>query len=178
MNQKIQKVARMGILIAISIVLVYFVHFPIFPQVGFLEYDPADVSILIVGFAYGPISGIIVTVIASIIQGLTVSSQSGIYGIIMHIIATSFLVGISSFIYQRNKTIKGAIISLAFGCLAMLGAMIIANLIVTPYFMHITVQSLIPLMPFIALFNLIKSIINSIITFFLYKRISSFLHLR
>ena len=41
------RLAKMGLLVAISIVLVYFIHFPIFPAVAFLEYDPADISIII-----------------------------------------------------------------------------------------------------------------------------------
>ncbi|MBR2619362.1 MAG: ECF transporter S component, partial [Firmicutes bacterium] len=41
------KLAKMGMLVAVSIVLVYFIHFPIFPAVAFLEYDPADIPILI-----------------------------------------------------------------------------------------------------------------------------------
>ena len=73
-----RKLTAMAIMIAISVVLVYFIHIPIFPQVAFLEYDPADISILICGFAFGPVAGICVTIIASLIQGLTVSAQSGV----------------------------------------------------------------------------------------------------
>ena len=175
-NTQVQKLVRMAILIAVSIVLVYFIHFPIFPQVAFLEYDPADISILIAGFAYGPLSGIVVTIIASVIQGLTVSAQSGIYGIIMHIIATTALVGVSSLYYDRHKTKKDALISLALGCVAMTLVMVIANLIVTPYFMGVSIEAVISLMPFILAFNLIKAILNSVVTFILYKRISPILH--
>ena len=46
-REKTVRLAKMGMLVAISIVLVYFIHFPIFPAVAFLEYDPADISILI-----------------------------------------------------------------------------------------------------------------------------------
>ncbi len=70
------KIAKMGILCAISLVLVIFVHFPIFPAVPFLEYDPADVSILIGTFAFGPIGGLVMTAVVAVIQGTTVSSAS------------------------------------------------------------------------------------------------------
>ena len=40
------KLAKMGMLVAISIVLVYFIHFPLIPAVPFLEYDPADIPIM------------------------------------------------------------------------------------------------------------------------------------
>ncbi|MDF9825794.1 riboflavin transporter FmnP [Breznakia sp. PF5-3] len=166
------KLAKMGVLVALSIALVYFIHFPIFPAVSFLEYDPADIPILIGTFALGPIAGFILTLVTSVIQGLTVSAGSGIYGIIMHIIATGALVLVSGIIYQRNKTKKGAIIGLVCGTLAMAVVMIIANLIITPMFMGVPQSMVWDLMPFIIGFNLIKAGMNGAVTFLLYKRIS------
>jgi riboflavin transporter FmnP len=40
-------------LAAISLLLVYLIHFPIFPGAAFLEYDMADVPILIATFLFG-----------------------------------------------------------------------------------------------------------------------------
>ena len=54
---------------AISVALVYLIHFPIFPAVAFLEYDPADIPILIGTFVFGPLSGIVLTVVTSVITG-------------------------------------------------------------------------------------------------------------
>lgn len=114
-NQKTQsvKIAKMAMLVAVSIVLVMIIHFPIFPAVAFLEYDPADIPILIGTFAFGPVAGITLTIVTSLIQGLTVSSVSGLYGIIMHILATSALVLVAGTIYRRNKTKKSAVIGLS-----------------------------------------------------------------
>ena len=97
------KLAKMGMLVAVSIVLVYFIHFPIFPAVAFLEYDPADIPILIGTFAFGPVAGVLLTVVTAVIQGLTVSAASGLYGILMHIIATSTMVLVAGIIYKKNK---------------------------------------------------------------------------
>ena len=176
MNGQIKKMTRMAILIAVSIVMVYVVHFPIFPQVAFLEYDPADIPVLIAGFAYGPVAGIIVTIIASIIQGMTVCSASGIYGIIMHILATSALVSVSSLLYKKHKTKRNAVVALVFGGVAMVIVMTLANLVITPYFMQVDVSVVVALMPFIVLFNIMKATINSLVTFILYKRSSFILH--
>lgn len=41
MNEKVRKLVTMAMLAALSIVLVYVIHFPIFPAASFLEYDPA-----------------------------------------------------------------------------------------------------------------------------------------
>ena len=174
--KNVKKLTTMAIFAAISVALVALVHFPIFPAVAFLEYDPADIAVLICGFAYGPIAGICVAIVAAVIQGLTVSAQSGIYGIIMHILATSALVLTSSIIYKHKKTKKTALISLVCGVLAMTVVMIPANLFITPYFMGCERGLVVSLLPFIILFNFIKAGINAAITFFVYKKISHLLH--
>lgn len=110
------------------------------------------------------------------IQGVTVSAASGLYGIIMHVISTSVLVLVSGLVYKYNKTRKGAVIALLCGVAAMTLVMIGANMIITPLFMGVPRNIVWSLMPFIAGFNAIKAGINSVVTFLLYKRISGFLH--
>ena len=105
-NKKTVRLAKMGMLVAISVVLAYFVHFPIIPGLNFLEYDPADISIFIGTFAFGPLGGIALTVVTSLIQGLTVSAGSGAYGIIMHIIATGTFVLVAGNIYRTAQDQK------------------------------------------------------------------------
>ena len=173
-KQNSVRLAKMAMLVALSIVLVMIIHFPIFPAVAFLEYDPAD--ILIGTFAFGPVAGIVLTVVTSLIQGFTVSVQSGVYGIIMHIIATTALVTVAGVIYRKHKTKKMAVIGLAAGTLAMAAAMFFANMVITPKFTGMPLEAIMDLMPLILLFNIVKAGINSIVTFILYKRISPFLH--
>lgn len=168
--------AKMAMLVAISIVLVMLIHFPIFPAVVFLEYDPADIPILIGTFAFGPAAGLLLTVVTSVLQGVTVSSASGLYGIIMHIIATCVLTLVAGVIYRRHKTKEMAVIGLIAGSCAMALVMIGANLLITPIFMGVDRATVWQLMPFIFGFNLVKAGINSVVTFLLYKRISPFLH--
>ena len=170
------KLAKMAMLVAISIVLVMIIHFPIFPMVAFLEYDPADIPILIGTFAFGPAAGVLLTVVTSVLQGITVSAGSGAYGIIMHILATTTLTLVAGTIYRRHKTKKMAVIGLLCGTLAMAVVMFAANLIITPLFMGVTREVVMSLMPFILAFNVVKAGINSVVTFILYKRISPFLH--
>jgi len=175
-QKKTVKLAKMGMLVAISVVLVYLIHFPIFPAVPFLEYDPADIPIFIGTFAFGPLGGLAITVVTAVVQGTTVSAASGVYGILMHVIATGSFVLVAGIIYKRNKTRKGAVIALAAGSLTWIVAMFFANLIITPYFMGVPRAVVMDLMPFIVAFNAIKAGGNSLITFLLYKRISAFLH--
>ena len=166
----------MGAMVAISVVLVYLIHFPIFPAVAFLEYDPADIPILIGTFAFGPLAGVALTAVTSLVQGLTVSAGSGFYGILMHIIATSALTTVAGTVYYTRKTKRTALIGLLLGMAVMALIMIPANMVITPAFMGVPAGTVWSLMPFIIAFNVIKAGINGIITFYIYKRISNFLH--
>lgn len=174
----VTKLCKMGMLVALAIVFVAIVHIPIIPSVPFLEYDPADIPILLGTFAFGPAIGLLLTIVTSFLQGWTVSAQSGIYGIIMHIIATGVLTIVSGSIYRyrKEKTKKHAIIGLVIGSISMVIVMIFANLLVTPHFMGINREAIWALMPGIVLFNFLKAGINSIVTFLVYKRVSPFLH--
>jgi riboflavin transporter FmnP len=171
-NKKILKLAILGLLSAISILLVAIIHIPIFPWASFLEYDPADIPILLGTILYGPISGFVMTVVVSLIQGFTVSAQSGIMGIIMHIFATGSLVLISGFFYKKKPTTKGLLAGLGLGSLAMIVIMILLNLVLTPIFLGAPVQAVIDLLiPAIIPFNVIKAVLNAGIAFILYDRI-------
>ena len=175
MSGRTVKLVKMGAMVAISVALVYLIHFPIFPAVAFLEYDPADIPILIGTFAFGPLASLVLTVVTSVIQGLTVSSGSGLYGILMHVIATGVLVVVSGSVYRRRKTRIMALVSLICGMAAMAVVMMGANMVITPLFMGVPAETVWSLMPFIVGFNVIKAGINVVVTFILYKRISQFL---
>lgn len=184
-HQKIYKIAAMGIFAALSIILVYFIHLPIFPAVSFLEYDPADIPIIICSYIYGTGYGLLLTVIVSVVQGMTVSAGSGWIGILMHIFATGSLVlvgsGFRSIIFSRRKkagTLQNAkrtglidAVSVIAGVAAMTVSMALWNLLFTPIFMGVTLDVVLPLMPFIVLFNIVKASINSVIALAVYRLI-------
>ena len=174
-NKKIstRQLVSMAMLGAISIVLVSAIHFPLIPAAAFLEYDPADIPILICAFAYGPMAGFLLTVVVSFIQGFTVSAQSGIIGVIMHIYATGFCVLVAGTIYKRHKTRKVAVIALICGAIVQTLAMVLMNMVFTPLFMGAPLETVLAMMiPAIIPFNALKAGINCTITFFLYKSIS------
>ncbi len=175
-NKKTSRIAKLGVLAAISIVLVSLIHVPLIPVVSFLEYDPADVPILLGTFAMGPAAGLILTVLASVIQGLTVSAASSWYGIVMHILATGTFVAVAGTIYGKKKTKRRAILALLLGSLSMALMMIPANLFLTPLYMGAPRSAVVALLPWIILFNVAKAGLNSVITFLLYKRVSGILH--
>lgn len=163
------KIVKIAMLSALGIVLMLLIRFPLIPSANHLEYDPADIPVLIGGFMYGLFAGFIITVIVSFIQTLTVSAKSGWIGFAMHVIATGTLVIVSSLIYKKIHTFKGAIISLVAGSLAMILIMIPANLYFAPKFgvpYEVVKAGLaVSVIPF----NIFKSVINSVLTMLLYK---------
>ena len=173
MKNNTRKLAVMAMLVAVSIILVYLIHFPIFPAAAFLEYDPADIPILVGTFAFGPTAGLVLTIVASGVQALTVSATSGVYGFLMHVISTSVLSVTAGVIYKFKHTRGGAAVALVSGTLAMGVVMMIANHFITPAFMGAPTEMVdAMLLPVILPFNLIKAGVNSIVTFLGYKVVS------
>ena len=172
MSKQTKKITTIAMLTAIAAVLITLVHFPLFPAAAFLQYDPADVAILIGAFAYGPVAGMIITVLASAIQAFLLGGD-GVYGFLMHTIASGVLAVIAGIIYHRWHTRKGAVVALSAGTLAMGLVMMGANHFITPMFMGAPVAVVdAMLVPVILPFNLLKAGINSIITFLVYKTVS------
>ena len=162
---------NMAMLVALSLILVMLINFPILPAIPFMKYDPADIPILIGSFLFGPMGGVILTAIVSILQGLFISGDGGPIGIVMHFLATS------TFAYQRTKTKRSAVVGLICGALSMTCVMVICNLLLTPIFLGAPMEKVIELLlPAIIPFNLIKASINALITYFIYKPISNFVH--
>ena len=168
----VKEMVMMAMLAAVSIVLVNMIRFPIFPSAPFLEYDMADVPILIGTFIFGPLSGLVLTVVVSVIQGLTVSAGSGWVGIIMHIIATGTFVVVAGTIFRMKYNRFGAVLGFACGSLAMTLMMIPLNLVFTVYFLGVSRDVVVSMLfPIIIPFNLIKAGANSVITFSVYKAV-------
>ena len=95
----LRKTVVMAMLVAIAVVSLYIIRMPLLPSAPFLEYDIADVPVLIGTMLFGPLAGFVILVITSLIQALTVSASSGIIGFIMHVCASGVLVISSGLIY-------------------------------------------------------------------------------
>ncbi len=174
-NNKTQKLVLMALLTAISLILlvVPFLRMPLIPAAPYLVYDAMDIPILIGGFWLGPVAGLIITLVGALIQGVALNIEGGIYGILMHMLATGAFVTTASLIYRRRKTPTNMIIGLICGTLAMTLIMIPANLIVTPLFLGYPVSAVRALiLPVIIPFNLLKAGINSVATLLIYLPIS------
>ncbi|MHC2994394.1 MAG: ECF transporter S component [Candidatus Atribacteria bacterium] len=165
------KITSISILVALSVIAGYFIHFPILPQAPFLLYDPGSVFLLIGSFKLGPKTGILMCFITAILFAL-ITGQGGPYGALMNFLATGTLVFVSSQIYFLHHNKKGAILGIILGTLAMTLVMIPANLIITPIYLGVNREVVVKmLIPAIIPFNLLKGTISGFLTFVLYKRL-------
>lgn len=172
---KTKKITTIGILSAISIVFILLIRIP-FPLATFLVFDAGDVPLLLISFLFGPLYALIATIIVATIQGLSFNQDSGIVGIVMHIIASGTLVTVSGYFYRKFHTIKGAILSLLFGSIAMVLIMIPANLYISVKFWHMPYDVVVAMLPTAIIpFNIIKAFASSIIVFFVYKPLRRYL---
>ena len=165
-----KRIAVTALFCAVAAICTLFIEFPILPGVTFLKYDPSAIAALIAGFAYGPATGIVVSVLPYLVH---LATESGIYGTIMAIIATLTLVLPASLIYQRNTTMRGAITGLVVGGVACLACCILANIVITPIYMGAPRDAVIAMIvPTLLPFNVLKIALNCVITAFVYKPIS------
>ena len=175
-KKSIDRLVKLGMLTALSIILVYAIHFPIFPSASFLEYDMADVPILIGTFLYGPWWGLALTAVVSVLQWLLVSPNGMWVGAVMHFCATGSYVIAAGLIYGKMHSIKGALIGMGVGAVLQTLMMIPMNLIFTVHFFGYPYEAVVALLPTAIIpFNAIKTVANSIITFLLYKRVAKLL---
>ncbi len=174
-NPRTAKLTKLGMLGAISLVLMLLIRIP-FPPAPFLVYDPADVPIFVAGFAFGPLAGLALTVIVSFIQAFILGGD-GLIGFFMHVVSTGAFVLTAGLIYRRHKTKKVALLALLCGTIVMTISMAAWNLLITPHFLGVPVETVLGMMlTIIVPFNLLKAGINAAITFLTYKSIARFLH--
>ncbi len=141
------------------------------PVLGFLSYDPKDVVVVIGGFIFGPVTSLIISVIVSVVEMVTISS-TGFYGLIMNIFSTCAFAVPAAFVYKRTRSMKGAILGLVSGVAAMAVGMVLWNWIITPFYLGMPRAAVAAMLPTVFLpFNLIKGGLNAAITLLLYKPI-------
>lgn len=165
-----KRIAVTALFCAVAAICTLFIEFPILPGVTFLKYDPSAIAALVAGFAFGPATGAVVSVLPYLVH---LATESGIYGTFMAIVATLTLVLPASLVYQHNTTMRGAITGLVVGGVICLVCCILANIVVTPIYMGAPREAVIAMIvPTLLPFNVLKIVLNCVITILVYKPIS------
>ena len=165
-----KRIATTALFCAVAAIATLFIEFPILPGVTFLKYDPSAIVALVAGFAFGPGTGAVVSILPYLVH---LATQSGIYGAFMAIVATLSLVLPAALVYQRNTSFKGALVGMAIGAIVCLAVTIAANIIVTPLYMGAPRETVIGMIvPVLLPFNALKIAINCVATALVYKPLS------
>ncbi len=168
-TEHIRKLCAVSIFCALAYICVFLIRF----KVSFLTFDLKDAVMAIGAMYFGPIYAVVMPVTVSLIEFLTIS-DTGVYGFIMNFLSSAAFCVVASSIYKFRKTISGAVISLVTAVVVMTGVMLLANLFITPYYMHVTTDAVRGLIPGLLLpFNLIKGIVNAAVVMLLYKPFST-----
>ena len=178
---------RVAILAAAASIL-FLIQIPI---VAFYKLDLSNIPVLLGAFSMGPIPGMMILALKSLI-GLLSSSSAGI-GELADFIMGAALVLPAALIYQQNKTRKNAIIGMAVGTLCMVIAGVLTNkFILLPFYMgafHMDMDGILRfanvagvdsewklLLMITGPFNLLKGVVLSVVASLIYKPLSPILH--
>ena len=175
-----KNIAGMAVFAALSFV-VYLIEIPIFAgtPASFLELDLSNVLVMLAGFMYGPIPAIIITAVKEAIH-ISVGSTGGV-GELANMIITTAYVLVPSIVYYYKKGFKTVVITLFIACLIQTFISLLVNKYINfPFFMggapfvpNETSNSVFAsLWTYVLAFNAIKSVVISVITVLLYKKVS------
>ena len=188
---KINKMVLIAMLSAVSVVLMYF-DFPI-PIIapGFYKIDFSEVPVLIGSFMLGPCAGVVIEAVKVILHFCMKGTTTAFVGDFANFILGCMYVVPASIIYHIKKTRKMAVVSLAIGGIIL----VIAGMALNAWYLlpkyselyGLPMDTLIAMgtkvnasikdvFSFVALavapFNVIKAVIDGVITVVLYKYLS------
>ena len=193
---KIKKMVTMAIFSALSILLYLTLKFslPFFPP--FLKINFSMLPLLLGTFLLGPIEGLIMVLVRTLV--VLPASGSMFVGEISDLIISTAVILVAGIMYQNHKTKKGAITAIIAAAITWIVVGLISNwLIVIPLYIYlffngsaeplIAMLSIIPnvnesnymwkyLLIGVLPFNTLLATTVSLITFLVYKRLSSLFH--
>ncbi len=193
-GSNVRTLVCVGMLGAISVILMLF-EFPLpFIAPSFYELDFSEVPILIGAFALGPAAGVLTELLKILLNLVINGTNTAFVGELGNFIMGCAFVLPAALIYKHKKTRKTAILSLVVGVIFMTVASLLVNaLLLLPAYaaaFGMPIQTFIDMgaainpnvdgiwtfvLLTVAPFNLVKGILVSIVTMLLYKYISPIL---
>lgn len=187
----VRQMSMVGIMSAITVILYYFVKFnlPFFPP--WLDIQVSELPALITGFIYGPFAGCLVILVRFVVK-LPGTITAGV-GELADLILSLSVVLVSSIIYKKHKTLKGAFVATGVGVgVGVVVSCFLNWLVLIPAYIYLagfSIDTLVALMGYLPFevtkenfmlsyvlvgalpFNLVRFILVYALTFLLYKRI-------
>ena len=191
-----RRTAYIGIFAAIAAVLVYF-EFPLPFAPGFYELDFSFVPELICAFSLGPVAGVVCALVKELLKLLLRGTTTAFVGDLSNFVMGCSFILPASVIYFSKKSRRSAVIGMGVGTVVLtafgsvfnafyllpafsalygmpLDAIVGMGTKVNPAINSVSTLVLFAVVPF----NLLKGVVVSLITFFLYKHSERLLRMR
>ena len=169
-SRSIRRLVALALFAALAYVCTSLLHI----KVAFLTFDAKDAVMAVAGMFFGPASAAILSFLVPTLELFTFGGDTGLYGFIMNIASSATFSVTAALIYKYRKTLGGALLGLGTAIISVTAVMMAMNLLVTPYFMGTTVETVVALIPTLLLpFNLTKALLNAALVLVLYKPIAT-----
>ena len=167
-KEQIRKLVTLSLLTAVAYLSIYLIHF----KVQFLTFDVKNVFITIAAMIFGPIAGIVISLVAAVLE-LLLFSTTGFYGFVMNFLSSASFAAVAALIYRGRRTVISSYLSLFSASLVSTAVMLVANLFITPYYMGVSITEVAEMIPKLFFpFNLLKCLVNAALILIFYKPIS------
>ena len=190
-KSQLRAIAVSGIMGAIGFVLMM-LEFPLsFLIPSFIKFDFSELPALITTYTFGPVYGIAVCLIKNLLH-LFIGSTSGV-GELSNFLLGAALVGIAGVVYRFKRDRKGALLGALAGTAFMAAFSIVSNYyVVYPIYAQffggmnniiMAYKALLPaadsllkcLVIFNLPFNILKGLVDTVLCFLIYKKLSPIL---
>ena len=187
---KVRNMVVTAVMSAVAAILM-FLEFSVPIMPSFIKFDLSELPALIVSFAIGPFWGGAVCLIKNLIKFALGSYTAGI-GELSNFLLGVFFVVPAGWIYKKHRSRKGALV----GSLVGAAIMAVVSLPINYYITYPVYTAMMPVSEIVAAyqaifggvdglfecllvfnvpFNFLKGVINAVITFIVYKKLSPIL---
>ncbi len=167
-SEKIRKLVVLSLFAAVSYLSMYIVNF----KVEFLTFDIKNVFLTIPAMLFGPLAGVVISLVVSFIEFVVIST-TGFYGLVMNFISSASFAAAAALVYRFRRSRSGSYLALLTATLVSTAVMLLANLLITPFYLGCGVSDVAALLPkLIFPFNFIKCLVNAGLVLIFYKPIS------
>lgn len=168
-SDKLKKISVTAMLCAFAYICMFVIKF----KVAFLTFDFKDAVLTVIAFLYGPLYATVSSVLVAAVELITVS-DTGIYGFIMNALSSAVFTATCGIIYKYRRTLAGAVFGSISAVLSMTAVMLVANMLITPFYMGVGRSDVAAMIPTLLLpFNLVKGVVNAAVTMIIYKPITT-----
>ena len=131
-----KQMVRVAVFGALSGIFYIFIKFPVPFLPPFLEFHFDEIPAFIASFAYGPISGLLVLLIKTLIK-LPLTSTLGVGELSDLIYSAAFIIP-AAIVYKKHRNFGGVFVGLATGTLFQLSVSLLSNIyLMIPFYMKV-----------------------------------------